>query len=230
MHSKFNTYALLSMSQPEVEAFIVANPVPPILYITDSGHGWNTGGKRSKDGSLRENQFNSIVEAKISMICHLLRKKGLDITVIQLAPEHQDIHRNIRIKREHAIFEKYKDTHLILGHSIHADAYIQPSANGTTTFHYKGSKAVIFAQAMQNNLIEATGLRNRGVIDFKKFDLLKKTKSPFILTEAAFMTNPEELVLLKSDHFRDINAVASVDAVLEVAFVHYKEFISWELQ
>ena len=38
------------------------------VLITDDGHGWYTPGKRSTDESLRENEFNSIVEGKFMLL------------------------------------------------------------------------------------------------------------------------------------------------------------------
>ena len=227
MHNKFNVHNLLSLEEEEIAELVKEFCLPPICYMTSSGHGWNTGGKRSFDGSLRENQFNSIVEGKISVLCHMLRDKGLVIETHQLATEHDDVPLWERCKRENEIFDEFKNTHLVLGHAIHADAFSKPSANGTTTFHFKGSSAAFFGDVMQDSLIQAHQLRNRGV-KTANFKILRDTKAHWILTEAAFMTNPREKELLKSDGFRNINAVASVNAVLETAVLHYKRFVSWE--
>jgi N-acetylmuramoyl-L-alanine amidase len=220
----FNTYNLLSMDDEQVKDLLAEVHFQPTCYITSSGHGWNTGGKRSFDGTLRENQYNSIVEAKIAVLCYLLQEKGLPIEVRQVATDHYDVPLHERVRREHEFFEEFHRTHLVLGHDIHADAFSSSSANGTTTFHFKGSKAALFAEVTQDNLIQRTQLKNRGVRD-ANFKMLRDTKAPWILTEAAFMTNPREKELLKSDGFRNINAMAHVDSLLETVVLHYKQFL-----
>lgn len=217
------------MEKEELKDFLAENPIPPIIFDTDSGHGILTRGKRDQGDSMREKMYNSAVEGKIGLLISLLQDKGLDITHKMLSPEQHDTPRSVRIQREHEIFDEFCHTHLILGESIHADGFPDPSANGTTTYIFKGSSSVAFAQILHQKKIERTGLRNRGILDHKKFDLLKMTKAPFVLSEAGFMTNPKELKLLKSDAFRNINAIASVDAVLETAFLHHEKFITgWQ--
>ena len=49
-------------------AMLVKNAFKDFIVIVDDGHGWLTAGKRSFDGSLRENEFNAAVEDKLTML------------------------------------------------------------------------------------------------------------------------------------------------------------------
>ena len=82
----------------------------------------------------------------------MARAEGIDITYCFLSPEHSDTSLNTRVKRERAIFRQLKDKRLLLGISIHADAFTKPTANGTTTFINPGSKSRLFAEILQKNL------------------------------------------------------------------------------
>ena len=195
----------------------------PLHLILDSGHGWNTSGKRSKDESLRENQFNTMVEAKIGLLCSMAKQQGINITYSFLSPEHSDTPLKIRVEREREIYRRLKNTHLIIGISIHADAFTEPTANGTTTFINPKSKSRYFAEILQSNLIKKTKLFNRGVREVP-YMIVRKTLSPFVLLEAAFMTNPKELELLKSDEFRNTNALAIFESFLEFALLYQDKF------
>ena len=163
----------------------------PIHLILDSGHGWETKGKRSTDGSLRENTFNTSIEAKMGILCSLAKSVGIDITYSNLSLEHEDTPLYRRVKREKKAYnDNYKDR-LCFGISFHADAFRLESANGTGAFINKGSKSRLFAEIALNNIAKVTGLKNRGVRD-KKLYMTKHTASPFVLFEAAFMTNLAE--------------------------------------
>ena len=59
------------------------------------------------------------------------------------------------------------------------------------------TKGQQLAEIMQKCLIEGTGLTNRGVKPRNDLHVLKRTKSPAILIETAFISNPDEEKLLK---------------------------------
>jgi len=196
----------------------------PITLILDAGHGWNTAGKRSQDGTLRENQFNCAVRDKIGVLCSILKSHNFDIEYYFLSPEHSDTSLDKRVQREREIYLNNKSKRLCLGLSIHADAFDKSSANGTTTFINPSSRSRLFAEIVQKNLTNTTQLRNRGVKE-KAFKILRSTYSPFILVECAFMTNPVERELLKTDSFRNLNAIILINSVIEFAFNHGKTFM-----
>ena len=82
--------------------------------------------------------------------------------------------------------------------SLHCNAFIDPAANGIETYHFPGSDiGKDLATAIQKDLVNATGLRNRGVKE-GRFFVLKQTQMPAVLVELAFISNPEEERLLGS--------------------------------
>lgn len=181
--------------------------------MLDAGHGWNTEGKRSNDGSLRENEFNESVLAKLAL---LLQLNGISYTI--LAPEFQDIDLATRCKREYAAhykaLQEKKDTFLI---SIHANWSADRRANGIETFCVSDDGEE-FGRKIQESIVRATGLRNRGVTrcgtnGYPNFYILKNSGSTAILLECGFMSNPEELALLKSDEYRNNVALAIADVL-----------------
>lgn len=77
--------------------------------------------------------------------------------------------------------------------SIHCNSANVSTANGVETFHYPGSKkGEKLATHIQNELVKASGLRDRGVKTSSKLWVLKETAMPAILTELGFLNNPEE--------------------------------------
>ena len=92
--------------------------------------------------------------------------------------------------------------------SIHCNSAVNQSAHGTETFCYQfGGKAEKLAQSVQNELIKATGLRDRG-IKTADFYVVKYTQMPAALIELAFLSNHGEEKLLASETFQQKAATA----------------------
>lgn len=81
--------------------------------------------------------------------------------------------------------------------SIHNDAFTNSAAAGTTTFHYGDNEAVRLAGQVQKCLVDELGTRDRGS-RFASFYVIRYTDMPAILVEIAFISNPEEELLLAS--------------------------------
>lgn len=173
----------------------------------DAGHGKNTSGKRTPDNSLHEWEFNSVV-VKYAMK-ELENYKDVLLLRVDDPTGKTDIPLTSRTNKINAW---KSDIHL----SIHANAFGSNwnDANGIETFVYKTSlKVTDFAKKVQSELINATGLKDRGV---KAGDLhiIRETNMDAILVEHPFMTNKDEAKLLKSDSFRKKCALAIVKALV----------------
>lgn len=81
--------------------------------------------------------------------------------------------------------------------SIHNDSFTNQTASGTTTYHYGDGESARLAGAIQKCLVDEMGTRDRGS-RFASFYVIRYTDMPAILVEAAFISNPEEEVLLAS--------------------------------
>ncbi len=121
--------------------------------------------------------------------------------------------------------------------SIHHNAmFNQSQVNGTETWvHYSASTdAMQLANAVQAELVGEFGLYNRGV---KKtdpnndFGVLKNTTMPAILTEASFISNPEEEQRLRDPAYLDREAMAIMRGIhmpSSISFVRPQENrVSW---
>lgn len=107
--------------------------------------------------------------------------------------------------------------------SIHANAASAMSANGQETFCYKtGTRAATLAQNIQNEIVAASGLKNRGVKTANYYVLVNSTM-PAALVETAFISNPEEEKLLKNSDWQQKTAVAIAKGILTTLGISYKE-------
>lgn len=81
--------------------------------------------------------------------------------------------------------------------SIHNDAFTSDTAAGTTTFHYGDCESTALADCIQQCLVDQLSTKHRGV-RFASFYVIRYTNMPAVLTEVAFISNPEEELLLAS--------------------------------
>lgn len=160
----------------------------------DAGHGPRTAGKRAPDGSMLEFEFNSAVA---SLLKSRLLVNGFKVKTVHR--RNRDV--SLRARADEA--NKWKADLYV---SIHADAQGGQGfgrARGIETYCWKRSgSAEKLAKSVQSELIRQTGARDRGV-KTANFWVLRKTDMPAILVEGGFMTNREDLVLLKSESYRE---------------------------
>jgi N-acetylmuramoyl-L-alanine amidase len=174
-----------------------------------AGHGYNTPGKRTPDGSMREWEFNAAIVKYL--MADLANYEGVAVLRLDDPTGQRDIPLKERSDRANA-----------WGTNVHIDIHANAAganwsdARGIETYVYttKPKEAVALAQKVQANLIKATGLLNRGV-KAADFHMLRETKMTSILVECGFMTNKEEAKLLKSDNYRRIVAGAILAGLVE---------------
>lgn len=184
-----------------------------MIIAIDAGHGPETAGKRSPDGTLREYHFNSAVADELEKLlagykCNTFRtdEKSLDVS--------------LQARCNEAIAKK-----ATLFISIHANAVGNDwNASGgietlirdgdATTARYRDDFAI--ATAVQRRLVEGTKLRDRQVKQRKDLYILNASRCPTILVEAGFMTNRTECNLLKSPAYRALVAQCILRGIIDV--------------
>lgn len=167
--------------------------------ILDGGHGFETPGKRSPDGSLRENEFNDAVVNKLAyqLWC-------ADIPYFFVAPEWNDIPLRERTDRAIKYCHDQPEGTICLFLSIHADAFPEPEPHGSTVFYYSHPLAVEWAEKLGFVLENFYTLGCRNIMH-GNFKVIRDTDPymPSILLESGFMTNPDDLAFLKTDAGRN---------------------------
>lgn len=174
--------------------------------MLDAGHGYDTPGKRSPDG-MREYEFNRAVAAY---------SKGLldgyqNVAVYFAHSDQTDVPLQQRTNNANNL-------NVDIYVSIHANASgsTWSTARGIETYVYPSRPpgALSLATKIQNQLINRTGLQNRGV-KTADFHVLRETNMDAVLIECGFMTNQEEIKLLRSESYRRTCAEAIVAALAD---------------
>lgn len=184
--------------------------------LVDAGHGIDTPGKRSPDGSFREYLWNRQVADLV-----LAGLKARRINASLLVTETNDISLTTRCRRANA--HNTADTILL---SIHSNAAGNGSAwqnaTGWSCYTSPGkTKSDALAEALYSSFSQAFPERKMrkdttdGDSDIEaNFTLLTKTKCPAVLIENFFYDNKEECKWLLLDTTKQRIADAIVGGVL----------------
>ena len=175
-----------------------------MLILLDPGHGLNTPGKRSPDGTFLEATYNREIAKRIVAE---LQNKGYDAEL--LVPEEEDIPLKERVRRANEHCQIHGKSNVILI-SIHVNAAGNGSkwmnATGWSCYTCKGQTQ---SDKLADCLYEAAiknfpGRRIRTDYSDKdpdweeNFYLLRKTLCPAVLSENYFMDNKSDLEYLQS--------------------------------
>ncbi|HOB44343.1 MAG TPA: N-acetylmuramoyl-L-alanine amidase, partial [Bacillota bacterium] len=176
-----------------------------MIIMIDPGHGGDPkyGGDPGAIGpsGVHEKDVNLAVSEKLHS---LMVSAGVEAYMTRVS----DVDMHLAKRAE--IANTIKANYFI---SIHSNASVSPTAHGTETYYYYGSApGKKLAEAVQAELIKATGLTDRGIKE-SGFYVLRATTMPAILVELAFLSNPAEEKLLIDPSFQDKCAKAIWEGV-----------------
>ena len=213
---KYSKFSLPSPRNPRAVALTTMH------IILDNGHGLNTPGKRSPDGTLIEAIYTRQL---VKDLAPELEKLGHTVHI--LVPEPEDIPLNVRVKRINAICraDGVKNTILI---SIHLNAAGDGSkwmnATGWSCYTCKGQTEsdrladCLYKAAEQNlkNQVIRTDCTRDGDPDWEEdFYILRHSLCPAVLTENFFMDSRSDLEYLQSRAGKQAVVDTHVEGIIE---------------
>lgn len=96
--------------------------------------------------------------------------------------------------------------------SLHLNFNEEPTAEGTSTYHFGASRlGAALAETIQSRLIELGAKDCR--VHARSYAILKETSMPAVLVEPAFITSPHEEKRLDDPGFRDAIAHSVVEGI-----------------
>lgn len=182
----------------------------------DAGHGQHDPGAVGASG-LKEKDVVLKIALKVGK---KLENNGLDVIYTRTNDNPGfPVNQSLNLQKRCDIANKNNADIFI---SIHCNSAGNTQANGVETFILKkGIDAEKLARNVQNKIVKATGLANRGV-KTANFYVLRHTKMPAILVETAFISNTAEERLLRENDFQDRVAAGIVKGICEYIGVDYK--------
>ncbi len=198
--------------QPPVSATELHAEAKKLLVVIDPGHGGNDVGAvgESNETETYEKDINLAIALKAN---EYLQRAGATTYMTRKTDVAVDLFERPEIANG-------MDTALFL--SVHNNSFTSSSAHGTTVLYYPDGEpdsetqmtSQRFAQILQEELVDALGRYDRGITDGAEMVVIRETIAPAVITEIAFISNPEELALLKSEEFQDKAAQALCRSVI----------------
>lgn len=175
------------------------------VIVLDPGHGGSDSGAVGPDGVQEKDvtlkvadQVRDILQASGA---HVAMTRDADVDVYgAYATDRQELQARVDAGNYTPGMQVFL--------SIHCNSFSSADANGTQTFYYpKTEQDAVLAQDLQDELIAAGGLRDRGISE-ANFYVVKHAEVPAALVELAFISNYNEEGLLASPDFQHKVAMA----------------------
>lgn len=186
-----------------------------ITWLLDNGLGIDTPGRRSPvlmDGrQFLEFEFTREV---VSTMIELLER--IPLLWVRLVPEENDIPAVSRINRANVLAQNNPSVLVSVQGNAYGERRCFTFPRGIASFYAGESWASHrIAAVFQENLVQLTGWRDRGVRrDDSNF--LKGVHMPAVLTRSGFYTNREQCEYLLDPDWRVRIAEAHVEAIVEI--------------
>lgn len=184
------------------------NEVTAMLIVLDPGHGGRDRANRGPTGYVEADGVLDIALRLKSLLANFF-----DVRLTRETDTTVTLNDRSRLANE------WRADLLV---SVHTNAAADPEAGGIEIFYsHTGEwgdqfreQAALVAAAVQEELVRATGLRDRGIktrlvdnpgsplngLDY--YAVIRRAKCPAIIVEAGFHTNPDEEAKLKTGEFR----------------------------
>lgn len=167
--------------------------------VVDAGHGGDDGGAFAE--SVIEKEINLEIAKKTRK---LLQEAGYDVAMTRKGDRFVEL-------SERARFANKKKAKIFV--SIHCNSSEEP-AEGIETFYGTGKDngSYELANMIQEELIQRTGARDRGVKE-AKYTVIMKTNMPSVLVETGFLNDENERTRLSSEEYQNHIAEAIAEGI-----------------
>lgn len=197
-----------------------------MIIILDPGHGINTPGKRSPDGSLLEYKYCREIQ---NLVCDKLESLGY--TVVNTVLTDEDMSLSKRCKVANNFCDIYGNKNCLLV-SIHCNA----AGFGNKWMNASGWSVYISNNASSNsrklaeclfNSAQKLGLKTRQPEPSQKYwtqnlAMCRDTKCPAVLTENLFQDNKKDVEFLLSEKGKETIVNLHVEGIINYINQFYK--------
>jgi len=169
-----------------------------IRIFIDQGHnpsGWNTGAEGS---GLREQDVTFLVGAYLANL--LDQDPRFEVRVSRGTPETMvGVSNSDSLTQRVNMANSWPADYFL---SLHCNAAVQPSANGTEVCVYaRYTQSYWLGEHILHAIVSRMGTRDRGMSLRPGLYVLRKTQMPSVLAELAFLSNAEDAALLREDPY-----------------------------
>ncbi|MDJ0704264.1 MAG: N-acetylmuramoyl-L-alanine amidase [Leptolyngbyaceae cyanobacterium MO_188.B28] len=207
-----NRPTLASLTRPRPQPPSVAatqqRPTQRVVVVIDPGHGGVDPGTIGI-GGLRE---IDIVLPIALQVASLLEAQGVQVIMTRREDRTLELQPRVDIA---------ENANANLFVSIHANAInlSRPDVNGLESYYYSNNGRQL-AEVIHQNMLSATGMRNRG-LKRSRFYVLRNTSMPATLLEVGYVTGVEDAPRLADPQWRTMMANAIARGILQYIYQNF---------
>lgn len=166
------------------------------------GHKKTEQGAKNSDIGITEFMFNSLLVKDIITYYEKTSDNSLE-----LIPVFRDTYRNLP--------KKVNSTNADIILSFHCNAFNTKVSGSEVLYYHKSSNGKKIAKSLQNNIVNALGLKDRGIKGKSSKDLggylLKYTSAPCVILEPFFIDNNSDCFVARMEYGKlVINIIKSI--------------------
>lgn len=187
--------------------------------ILDAGHGGFDGGAQAVDGTV-EKDINLEIAKQLKEILtfcdfDVIMTRTFDTGTEDDASQSIKDRKVSDMQNRLELTVKHPDSIFV---SIHLNKFTTSSANGAQVFYSKNNQdSIVLANAIQSSISKRLQPNNERVVKqgTSSTYLLYKTKIPAVIVECGFLSNAQELELLKNEEYQRKMAFAIFCGICE---------------
>jgi len=171
------------------------------IVVIDAGHGDHDPGTTGVTGK-KEKDFNLAMALKVGKI--LEQDSNFEVVLTRSDDTFLELKERAKIAN---------DLKADVFVSIHANSAGSSAATGSETYYQREASKTL-ANVMHKHLVQATGLKDRGV-RYGNFHVIRETKMPAVLLEVGYLSNKNDEAALFSESFQQRVAQGIADGIKE---------------
>lgn len=180
-----------------------SNGLGNIVIVIDAGHGGLDPGAVGEKYNEKNLTLSTAKELE-----RLLKAAGTKVIMTREGDTYPTLTERVNISHQN-------DADVFI--SLHYNSNVNKQANGIDTFYYDTNvNEQELANLIQEEVIKATGLKNRGIKE-GNFQVIRTNTNAAILIELGFISNPEEEKIIATKDFQ-IKAATGIMKGLEKYF------------
>ena len=178
------------------------------IVIIDAGHGGTDPGAIGYDSSGREDAYESRINLAIAKrVQSKLMENGIEVIMTRSTDEYITLANRAEIENQ---------SNCDMFVSIHCNSIENSSIAGTQVYYHPGSeRGTVLAENVYDKLVEITGLQPKKTQNGSHLYVIRKTVSPAVLVETAFISNSNDRSYLKSELGQENIANAVVQGIIK---------------
>ncbi len=189
------------------------------IVLANSAHGGFDGGAQAVDGTV-EKDINLEIAKQLKEILtfcdfDVIMTRTVDIGTEDDASQSIKDRKVSDMQNRLELTVKHPDSIFV---SIHLNKFTTSSANGAQVFYSKNNQdSIVLANAIQSSISKRLQPNNERVVKqgTSSTYLLYKTKIPAVIVECGFLSNAQELELLKNKEYQRKMAFAIFCGICE---------------